>query len=1022
MVCTRTPLVTSSNLFAKILCQCLFICCLLLSELSVKAQDFPMMENAPTLNVLGAEDFLGRYANFRSYDIECDEDGYVYFVTGPLVKKFNGTSIYDLSQPHEGALMNHTSICKDYFGKLWLFGSGGISTIEGDTVVPYKLPDSLAAKTSRGIESVYRDSTGTVHLALSGYGYYTVSSKGEVTEVLGVDCGLHGYGVTTLIDGSGFHFFIPQAEEKGLNMQVFYLHNDGSTKLIKQLGYQWSKFTSSLAEHGDGTFSISTGTNDIVRFKEDSLVSWVQFEHMIFNLVVDSRDDLWIGTVDHGFFRVQDNDFSNPEHYWRGGSGIMTEDKEGGLWAMSDSVSFAYIPPSMTYHYSGRNGYPYFDFVKYLLNTGTDVLCAAPPRGVYKLGETISYMEVPLKMHVEGNQRFDSYPLKMSFDSSSQTLWIAYVGEVVSWDGSEWKSYPLNRNVFDDLMIMDMGITKDGNVLGTTRRCVFELKEDSIVPLSENTPFGISHMAFNDEGTIWVTRDDGLWKLENGTFIRPLADMPLSLQKQCQFVVYTQGLLWVQPSHSSLLRIDDQGYETVLKRDGTPISLVNYSVAPNGDLWAGTNTTISGLCRIKRKGEATLIKNFVFDDQAIRMFYMPCFLVTRDQVFSGSAFGLFSAKLKDLKEDNREVKTVVNELRVNQEVVELADEYNLKYNENFINLVFDGVGYRRLSVLYRYRMEGLDSTWYESKHQQVQYTNLNPGEYKFTVQARAMNSNEKWGQSKSVSFVIGRPYWKTWWFWALVVLLLSTLVYVLFQYRLRQIREKEALKSKMAIEVSRLELRALKAQINPHFIFNAMSSVMYYLSQNRAEDAESYLQRFAELVRSVLENSERSAVPLEQEINLMRKYVSLESERFKGASIQFNIHSDGIELGKIWVPPTLLQPYIENSIWHGLRHKEGDRRIDLSCQREGGLLKVSIEDNGIGREASAKKGTSRREHKSFGMTIASRRIEVLNKEKVESVVIEDLVEENEPMGTRVTFYVPEVQQSNSNVLASAEHS
>ena len=202
-----------------------------------------------------------------------------------------------------------------------------------------------------------------------------------------------------------------------------------------------------------------------------------------------------------------------------------------------------------------------------------------------------------------------------------------------------------------------------------------------------------------------------------------------------------------------------------------------------------------------------------------------------------------------------------------------------------------------------------------------------------------------------------------------------------------------------------LALKSLRSQMNPHFIFNALNSVNNYIAKSDERSANRYLSEFSTLMRSVLENSEEDFIPLTKEIELLRLYLKLEHSRFP-EKFDFEVHiSEATNVESFQIPPMLLQPYIENAIWHGLRYKEekGFLHIDIE-QRNANSVVITISDNGIGRKKSAElKTQNQRKQKSKGMGNIKKRIAILNdmyKDKLD-VLISDL--ETDGSGTKVVF-------------------
>ncbi|HEY4063853.1 MAG TPA: histidine kinase [Puia sp.] len=217
---------------------------------------------------------------------------------------------------------------------------------------------------------------------------------------------------------------------------------------------------------------------------------------------------------------------------------------------------------------------------------------------------------------------------------------------------------------------------------------------------------------------------------------------------------------------------------------------------------------------------------------------------------------------------------------------------------------------------------------------------------------------------------------------SLVILLFFGLL--LYSYRgLKHKNERLALKKRAAD----LEMQALRTQMNPHFIFNALSSINGFILKKEASQASDYLTRFSRLVRLVLDNSSKKVIPLEQELHMLRLYLEMESLRFSNR-FTYRINHDGLNLSSIFVPPLILQPFCENAIWHGLLHKEGPGELTIDLRRDDNLLLCVISDNGVGRKrATSLDQEEKRE--SMGFRLTSERLTLFNQSSCE---IEDLIQ------------------------------
>jgi tetratricopeptide (TPR) repeat protein len=221
--------------------------------------------------------------------------------------------------------------------------------------------------------------------------------------------------------------------------------------------------------------------------------------------------------------------------------------------------------------------------------------------------------------------------------------------------------------------------------------------------------------------------------------------------------------------------------------------------------------------------------------------------------------------------------------------------------------------------------------------------------------------------------------------------------------------ESEKKQAELHHRAAELEMQALRAQMNPHFIFNCLSSINRIIMKNDSQSASDYLTRFSRLMRMVLINSQRSMIPLEDELQMLRLYLDMERLRFKDSFTYSVIFTNTIDEGAVFVPPLLLQPFCENAIWHGLMQKDGQGHLNIELSMDNKLLQCTISDNGIGREAAEKlKSKSAGSQKSMGLQITAQRLALLNQDKnIETFYsIEDIRDaDNNIAGTRVILKI-----------------
>ncbi len=305
---------------------------------------------------------------------------------------------------------------------------------------------------------------------------------------------------------------------------------------------------------------------------------------------------------------------------------------------------------------------------------------------------------------------------------------------------------------------------------------------------------------------------------------------------------------------------------------------------------------------------------------------------------------------------------------------------------------------------YSYLLGGPDKNWSPfARNYRINFSNLKPGKYMLRV--RAMNKDGKLSRNTvGYAFVILPPLYLRWWFIALLAAVVVLLVYAAYYYRLNQIRRQVSFK----LNLAESEMKALRAQMNPHFIFNCMTAIDAFIIKNDRKNASQFLNKFARLVRLVLENSQHPLIDLDSELRSLELYIQLEQIRFDKKFIYTITVDEKLKQRPVKLPPLLFQSYIENAILHGLRYKtNGDGLLEFSLTAKGDLVRGVIRDNGVGRLAAAEINARHEDrHVSMGMKIAAERLHLLKQAGNfdAHVLISDLYNDaGEPAGTEVVI-------------------
>ncbi len=434
-----------------------------------------------------------------------------------------------------------------------------------------------------------------------------------------------------------------------------------------------------------------------------------------------------------------------------------------------------------------------------------------------------------------------------------------------------------------------------------------------------------------------------------------------------------------------------------------------YSIIPSAITSSGAVPIKGFLHSIKRQRD---IRSFtsrdgLIDDEFNRYYYM---MLPDTSLAFGGPMGYTLFKPGALQVDEFDPTIALTDISVSnlpQLPGSLArlKELRLTHNQNFITAEFAAMQFDVPDkIRYRYQLTGFDKNWVMTGNEnKASYTSLPPGDY--TLLLNASNTSGKWSSHvRSIHIIIAPPFWKTWWFYLITGITLCVLIYLFLHARIRRIKKAHARQLQFEREAGELHAMALRAQMNPHFIFNCLNSIKALIQEKQDTKAIKYLTTFVSLIRKQLNNT-NNQVKLTDELQTCRLYLELEAMRFdERINFHFDIAEDEL-VKQVMVPPLIVQPVIENAIIHGLLPREEGGWIDIKVHSKNNQVICEIKDNGIGRAAAAKlKEKSSLLHQSKGIHLLEERINLhgLINQKFNSLETTDLYHSNgQPAGTRV---------------------
>jgi ligand-binding sensor domain-containing protein len=429
-----------------------------------------------------------------------------------------------------------------------------------------------------------------------------------------------------------------------------------------------------------------------------------------------------------------------------------------------------------------------------------------------------------------------------------------------------------------------------------------------------------------------------------------------------------------------------------------------------GNIWVSTNT---GISRINPK--TGLIRSFGLNEGLIINEFNSgaSFMDNNGEFFMGGMGGLVSFFPDLVNKDELEKadqKILINEIKVSgatrhfKNSVIMPDTIILNKGENNLQVFFSSSDFINSDkTLYRYKLSKINDNWIEtdSRNRSINYSNLKPGWY--NLQLQATDRGGFWNATKEIRVRIKPFYYETLLFRIAIPSIFLLLIASLILIYIKQLKQKADQKQ------NALRLQSLQGQMNPHFIFNSLNSINYFISKNDAISANRYIADFSKLIRSILYNFNSDFISLEKETESLEEYLKIEHLRFGDKFNYKIIMNSEIVPGQFKVSPGLVQPFVENAIWHGVRgldRRKGNVVVTYTLENE--KLYCTVEDDGIGRKNAEALKSKIDQKVSRGIVIVTERLNIINKLQKSNyqIIISDLYPDKQESGTKVIIDIP----------------
>ncbi len=804
--------------------------------------------------------------------------------------------------------------------------------------------------------------------------------------------------------------------------------------------------------------------------KKFHVIDRLKFFNRGTGISLDLANRVWVGTWDKGLI-IYDPQTESVERPFEGDSDLSQKanflnyriycDRDGlvwiGYWITSGKGINQLLPIFKSFrHYDGHSGKPNTlsstdgRFIQKSMD-GRIWIFVRPDLNIFN-PVTDSFQVIKAKdISGIGNNRSFGY---LGIGRSAEKAWITgdQTGELFELDILSKRCHPFtvvdreNHPILNPRLIQQTGVKlnhgQDDLFIGRLSEVkygIYLLNKDSSVARQMIT-IDVDFAGWESDGDQMVFyRRHGLghnrsYKFVEGKFERVVNPIDSIEEWNNIYLDPSDHSLWVG-TFMELIHYDSHFniIHRYTRSEGLPlINVYGIHADKKGNIWFNTEYSIARL-NPKTGQIRTLSTPEGFQEQAY--YSGPLAADDNGDLYFFGFNGLDRVKPDQIKDDYPPSLVYLKSLEINQAPVSIPasvdgeqEKLDLKYFQNKISIETGIIDFYSKGInKIRYKLDGVNRDWqYGPANYTIRYEELPPGEYKLFMQADNAG-HEFTGPIRSLLIRISPAFWNTWWFRIITGLILIGGFYTAIRYRLnqkfrlklassekeKQLADMRQNTAELKQQTTELEMQALRAQMNPHFIFNSLNSINRFILQNNRLQASEYLTKFSRLVRLILLNSQSALITLENEIESVRLYLSLEALRFDD-HFEYKLSVDpDLDISVLKVPSMIIQPYIENAIWHGLMHKKEKGQLDIELSQEEDHLYFKITDNGIGRRHSAALASkSATLHKSMGLGITARRIAMMRSGNFEgsSVVINDLVnEDGSAAGTEVVIKIPVIQ-------------
>lgn len=942
-------------------------------------------------------------ANSMVYYALQDSKGFIWFCTESGVNRFDGHT-FEVFTTNDGLADNENFRCiEDKRGRIWFASyNGRLSYFNGSTFINETTDPTLhyTSSINRHIMDLLEDEDG--HIWFSRFfdeAVYRYDGK-KITSFKRSD---YSHFPNKLF--FTYHHSINYLKGNAGHLYRQNLSSGDSTLLMQSYSNNDAIINTCRLRISDDEFYFNSRSG-MIRFRRDSAFCELKpaelglTNEQTFLFFTMAGNDLWLATSKGGLFFI-------PQFKTKGFTGVFRHylhtlsvscvitDNEGGVWATTLSEGVFYIPAPSAY----VTNIPGESITSVKQNPWNGLRATGSYYGRLQIDSAgkllrAAEFEPGMLRRIKGLHWLNDRKLIVGTD------FTCYVYDVRSGKRNFIVKGPHFEQGFSDMDEGTAGIWLEG------RSDIVLIREGQVEDVFRLAPYNTEKLVSIADGGgkgCWFTTLTGLYwfDLASRKAIK-LADNNV-FKANLKDLAFVKGILWVATDGNGLFLFkNNKPVKHVYSGNSEITSNMCRKLLYDGtsNLWVATNKGISVLNTDSAKYVMSLSADDILINNDIRDLDL-----CRGTAYIATPAGISTINVNKFVAVTAPPELYLRYLQAGDVLYAPHTTPSFSYSAGLIRLVYTALTFQANSSLhYRYKLQREGAAWNETRQGQLEFYGLAPGTY--TVLASARKYNSDWCAPVTFSFTVLPLWYQSWVFKALVIILvLGSIALIAYRVILSNRQKNEARR-----RILESELRAIRLHMNPHFIFNSLTSLQLFILQKRGPEANDYISRFSRLIRWIMQYSNKQEISLKEEIVVLNTYLELEQLRFaKPFTVAMTIAPE-IDVSTTVIPPLVIQPFVENAIKYGLAGRPEKGQLKLDFRKDKDLLLVTLEDNGVGRDAVRREQSlSGKEHESTGIKYTGERLRLLlgSRKGITPVKITDLFDhEGQAIGTRVELILP----------------